>query len=395
MSLTDVCTPILDTATRPGANARSVLLFINGLGYGGAEVQVVQLATGLRKRGWDTTVVTMLPPRRFTDDLDRAGVDLECLNMRRGVADPRAILRFRRILRRKRPQIVHSHIAHANLLARLARLVCPMPVLITTAHSMIEGGRMLEIAYRLTDRLADLTTNVSQAAVDRYVRIGAAPSDRIQFVPNGVDLERFRPDESQRQSLRTELGVSDQFVWLAVGRPTAAKNYPNMIDAFARLSDLNALLLIVGRGEMEADLRQRADQPALRGRVRLLGARSDVAALMNSADGYVLSSDWEGMPLVLQEASCTRLPIVATDVGGNREVVVDGRTGLVVPAKDPAALAAAMRRVMAMTIEQRRELGSAARQRMAEVFDLERVLDRWEGLYHELASRRIPVLSGQ
>jgi glycosyltransferase involved in cell wall biosynthesis len=225
------------------------------------------------------------------------------------------------------------------------------------------------------------------------VRIGAAPAEHIQFVPNGVDLRRFRPDEDERDRIRQELAVNDRFVWLAVGRPSAAKNYPNMIDAFSRLSDLNTVLLIVGRGDMDDQLRQRASDPGLFGRVRPLGARPDVPALMNAADGYVLSSDWEGMPLVLQEASCTGLPIVATDVGGNREVVADGQTGLIVPPRNASALAAAMRRVMSMTPEQRRHMGFAARQRMAEVFDLEKVLDQWEDIYHELSSRRMPVAS--
>jgi len=393
MSLTNVCSPLFNEAVRFPAEPKAVLFLTNVLGYGGAEVQVRQLALGFKRRGWDTTIVTMLPPQAFVDALDQAGIHLECLHMRRGIPDVRALFRLRRILRQRAPQIVHSHIVHANLLARMARLICPMPVLITTAHNTVECGRILELAYRLTDRLTDLTTNVSQAAVDRYVRIGAAPVQRIQFVPNGVDLHRFRPDKDERHRLRRELAVADQFVWLAIGRLTEAKNYPNMIEAFAQVADANTVLLIVGHGELDEPIRQHALTRHLGGRVRFLGVREDIPSLMNAADGYVLSSDWEGMPLVLQEASCTHLPIVTTDVGGNREVVVNGRTGFVVPPQDAAALAAAMRRVMVMTPEQRQQMGLAAREYMAATFDLEHVLDQWEGIYRRLATQALPAMS--
>jgi glycosyltransferase involved in cell wall biosynthesis len=187
--------------------------------------------------------------------------------------------------------------------------------------------------------------------------------------------------------------VEDRFLWFAAGRLSEAKNYPNMIDAFAALGDTKATLLIAGRGPLEAELQNRIQigfQGArnLQDRVRLLGARRDMPELMNAADGYVMSSNWEGMPLVLQEASAAMLPIVATDVGGNPEVILDGRTGLLVPSKDSAALAGAIRRVMSMSPEERRQMGRAAREHVAATFDLERVLDQWEQIYHGLLARK-------
>jgi glycosyltransferase involved in cell wall biosynthesis len=393
MICADPSIEVSDEATGPETAARSILFLINILGYGGAEIQVLQLALGMKRRGWDVTFVTLLPPSNLTEQLHAAGIHFECLNMRQGIPNPLAILRLRRILRSRRPQIVHSHIVHANMLARVARLFSPMPVLITTAHSTFECGRFLELGYRYTDRLTDLTTNVSEAAVDRYVSIGAAPADRIRFVPNGVDLQRFENDPAQRQITRRELGVEDRFVWLAAGRLFAAKNYFNMLDAFARVTDPAAVLLVAGRGPLEAEIHQRAAGADLAGRVRFLGSRGDVPALMNAADAYVLSSDWEGMPLVLQEASCTRLPIVATDVGGNREVVVDGKTGLLVPSKNAQALAAAMRQMMAMPPAQRRAMGEAAREHVALKFDLERVLNQWEQIYRELLATKLSAVS--
>ena len=149
-------------------------------------------------------VVAMLPPQAFTEELKEAGIPLSTLNMRRGVADPRAVFRLVKVLREWRPDIVYSHIVHANLLARIARIFYRIPVLISTAHNIDEGGRWRGIAYWLTDSLVDLTTNVSQAAVKRYIRVGAAPKDKIIFVPNGIDISRFKPDRDTGRRLRNE-----------------------------------------------------------------------------------------------------------------------------------------------------------------------------------------------
>ncbi len=124
-----------------------ILFLITGLAYGGAETQLVNLATKLKCRGWDVRVVSMLPPQAFVEELKNADIPLVTLNMRRGVADPRAVFRLLKILREWKPDIVHSHMVHANLLARVVRIFCKMPVLISTAHSIDEGGRWREIAY--------------------------------------------------------------------------------------------------------------------------------------------------------------------------------------------------------------------------------------------------------
>jgi len=113
---------------------------------------------------------------------------------------------------------------------------------------------------------------------------------------------------------------------------------------------------------------------------------------MNATDAYVMSSIWEGMPLVLLEAQASGLPIVATDVGGNREVVIDGVTGFLVPPKDPEALAQAMLRLMELPKEKRQEMGEAARQHILANFSLDRVVDKWEALYRELLVKKGIVL---
>lgn len=367
---------------------KSIVFIVNCLAFGGAEIQVMRLAQGLHKRGWQVAVVSLLKSGTLKDSLLQTGISVHSLNMRPGLPNPTGIVRLRKILAKIKPQIVHSHIVHANLLARLTRLFTRMPVLICTAHNVREGGRSLELGYRYTDRLSDLTTNVSQAAVDRYVRIKAAPAGRIRFVPNGVDTAQYLAEPDERMRARARMNLNGQFIWLAVGRFQEQKDYPNMIHAFSRMDRSNhshdARLLIAGTGPLEQSTRDLATSLGVADRVDFIGARSDIANLMKMADAFVLSSAWEGMPLVLQEAAASSLPIVATRVGGNAEVAIDGRSAWLVPAKDTAALSAAMSRMMALSPGERKRMGEAGREFVVENFEIERVLDQWERIYAEI-----------
>ncbi len=377
---------------------KSITFVVNTLTHGGAEIQVSRLANGFQRRGWRVAVVSMLPPVALDTQLREAGIEVFCLNMTPGVPNPLAILKLSKFIRDRAPQVVHSHIVHANLLARVSRLFAKMPVLVCTAHSLKEGCWVHDLGYRYTDRLADLTTNVSQAAVDRYVRLGLAPAGRIRFMPNGVDLTRFQRNGSQRARLRQQLGLESRFVWLAVARMEPDKDHANLFRAFAAVAanhPADPLLLLVGQGELESELRQLVDNLKLSRCVRFMGVRDDVADLMNAADAQVLSSSMEGMPLVLQEASATGLPIVATDVGGNAEVVIHESSGLIVPPRDSPALADAMCSVMKMTAEQRDAMGRRGRDHVESNFNIDRVLDRWEGIYGELLKAGPAVASRQ
>lgn len=369
---------------------KRIVFVITTLGMGGAETQLVRLASGLKGRGWQVSVVSLIPMEYIARDLEQAQIPAVSLNMRPGSPDPRAVLALARYLREQKPQIVHTHMVHANLLGRVARLLVPVPVLISTAHNINEGSRWREIAYRLTDALCDLTTQVSEAGRERYVLVGATPKDKIRFVPNGINSAEFRPDTQARARVREELGWQQNFIWLAVGRFAEAKDYPNMLQAFARVQAQysEARLMIAGLGEQMEAIQRLAQTLGLGEAIRFLGLRKDISALMNAADGYVMSSAWEGLPMVLLEAASTGLPVVTTDVGGNREVVQEGQTGYLVPPSNAESLSAAMLRLMALPELQRQCMGEAARALVQQRYSLESVLTQWETIYAEQLRRK-------
>lgn len=371
---------------------RRVMLVTTSLMRGGAETQVFLLARSLRQRGHQVHVVTLRDPEAYVDALTELGIPLTSLGMARGTPDPRGLARLVATIRSWRPGIVHSHMLHANLLARLARAFTRIPVLVATAHNLAEERPWRDLAYRLTDRWCDLTTNVCAAGVEHYVRVGAAPASKIRQIPNGLDPAPFQPDDAVRTAVRSAQRAQDRFVWIAVGRLEPPKDYGTMLHAIAELRTERPEAFdvwIVGDGSLRDSLESLRRELGLQDqRVRLLLDRSDVADLMRAADAYVMSSSSEGLPMVLLEASAASLPIVATDVGGNAEVIRHGFNGWLVESRDPRALAERMAAMMALPEQERQAMGAAARGHLDATFELERIVDRWEALYEEFVGRR-------
>lgn len=369
---------------------------ITSLGLGGAQQQVASLALRFAERGWDVDVVSLLGAAAGATTVALPDtVPVTSLHMtRRRVPDVRAVVRLARHLRTRGADVVHAHMVHANLMARASRPWARMPVLICTAHSPFEGGRAFDLAYRATDRWCDLTTNVSPQAVARYLATGAVPSpDRIRYVPNGIDVAGYGPrlDPEERRALLAELDVApDRFVWLCAGRLAVEKDLGTLLQALRRTLEYEPRhhVLLAGDGDDRTALEATAAELGVADRVTFLGYRNDVVRLMRAADGYVLSSAWEGLPMVLLEAAACRLPAVTTRVGGTTEIVRDGETGVVVEPRDPAALARGLNELAERGAPERTAMGEAARRHVAEGFDLEHVTDLWEELFRTTLAAR-------
>ena len=367
-----------------------ILFLSSSMGMGGADSQLLAAAQEFLARGHEVQIVsltTLGPMGLRARDL---GIPTTSLEMPRGIPDPRGLLQLARLIRAWRPDVLHSHMVHANLMARAVRLVAPVPVLVSTIHNIYEGGWLLMGAYRLTNGLVDHMTIISEAAAERFVREGIVPQHLLRVVANGVDSALYRQPAGFRDRVRQDLGVGQAFAWLAVGRFEIAKDYPNMLRAFAlvRQRHPETVLLLAGRGALQDETEALARELHLDSAVRFLGVRDDVPALLDAADGYVMSSAWEGLPMVLLEASASGLPVVTTNVGGNAEAVLDGETGFLVAPRDHQKLASAMTRVMELPAGERERLGARGRDHVGARYGLARVVEQWEEVYREASARK-------
>jgi glycosyltransferase involved in cell wall biosynthesis len=355
---------------------------------GGAEQQAILLAKGLRRRGWRVSMVALSGSGGdAAAELEDAGVQFLSLQMRKGLADPRGWIRFQRWLWREQPDVLHAHLPHAAWLARWSRLAAPVPLVVDTLHSSSTGTLGRHFGYACSHLLTDHVTAVSEATAASHLAAGMVSESKLSVVWNGIDVDRWQPDARARCEAREELGVKDDFLWLAVGRLEAVKDYPSLLRAMTRTPE-QARLLVLGAGPQEGRLTELAEWLGLKQRVRFAGFEPNVVRWMRAADGFVLSSRYEGLPMVLLEAGACGVPVVATDVLGTREVVVDGETGWLAPAGDAQELAKTMMKLMHMPPDARHAMGERARRHVARNFSLDAVLDRWERLYAELLERK-------
>ncbi len=363
-----------------------IMLLSTGLRLGGAEQQVAALARHFVALGHAVAVVSLTPDCDV--DLPEAATVLR-LDMRKTPWSMASTLwQIRAFLRAWQPDILHAHMVHANLFARALTRITRTPPVICTAHSYREGGRLRMLAYRLTDRWASLTTHVSADGRQGMIDAGAAPPDRIVVVPNGIELDRFHPSPELRLATRQSLGATEASILiLNVGRLVPEKAQDLLLDAFSRLQSeerVEARLLIAGEGSEREALAATIERLGLDGSATLLGMRRDIAALLNAADLFVLSSEIEGMPLVIAEALACGCPVVSTDAPGVAGLL--GDAGQIVPRNNAAALAAAMRAAL------RAGLGSpseqaARRDRIALRFGIDAVARQWLSCYTRLARR--------
>ncbi len=304
-------------------------------------------------------------------------------------------------MRAYRPHIVHSRnwgAIEAVPAARLARV----PVVIHSEHGyeleMIDGlSRRQQIFRRLAYAMADAVFTVSQDLRDYHARQAGIPASRIRVIYNGVDTGKFAPRREMRLQARNQLGLPEgSFVVGAVGRLVPIKDHTTLLKAVEVLAHrgIEVRVLLVGAGpELGRLERYVANSAVLAQRVLFCGSSDSVADLLNAMDVFVLSSVSEGMSNTLLEAMASGLPAVATRAGGNPELIEEGCSGWLFRPGDDADLAGRLEQ-LASHAELRQELGRRARKRAMEHFSIERMIQEYQNLYRELATRRGVAVRG-
>lgn len=346
------------------------------LDIGGQERLLVRMAQALRERGHDVHVVTLTGGGALRGEL--SGIPIHDV-VRKSGFDPTLYFRLFRLFRQLRPDVVHTHnsapLTYAAPAARLARVRCT----VHTRHGFIpytkRSMQLAQVATRCVDHFVGVAEDTAKAAA----REERPRSERLTVIENGIPLGRFTPDPSARNAVRDEIGIPhDALVAGTVGRMVVEKDYPLLVRAMSPLLGDKRRLVFVGDGGQRPKI-EGAIAPEHRPFVHLLGARNDVARVLNAFDVFVLSSENEGLPLVIPEAMASGLPVVATAVGGVPDVVPND-TGILVPHGDDKALRAAIARLFDDAAERRR-MAEAARAYALGRFSQEVMLDRYLRLY--------------
>ena len=349
-----------------------ILYLITGLGGGGAEKVVADLADQMFQSGHQVKIAYLKGEVVVKPQNDR--IELVYLGLESLKQAKLAYSNYKNLLDRFEPDVVHAHMVHANIFARLSRIFFPIPKLICTAHSNNEGGKIRMLAYQYTNRLSDVNTNVSKKATDDFIGKRAFDRDAIT-VYNGIELSKFSIINHKKNDDFTK-------IILAVGRLNIQKDYPNLLQAVSLIHTENKLdfkLLIAGEGEERENINCLIQQLNLGNHVELLGRRHDIPELMAKADIFVLSSAFEGFGLVVAEAMACQTFVVATDCGGVKEVM--GGYGLLVPPKAPKELAQAICKALLMSTEEQRLNNQKALEYVQENFDLSKIVGKWIELY--------------
>ncbi len=360
-----------------------IALVITDLDVGGAERALVALASRLDRDRWRPSVVCLGPEGRLAEPLRAAGIEPVCLGVKPNRPD-RAVRALARALRLARPRLVQSFLFHANIATRLAAAPWAGRPWVLNGLRVAEqrpGKRWHLVLDRLSAGLSAGSVCVSQGVL-RFTRdVAGVDPERLTVIPNGIDPAAVDQVEPLP---RGSIGLPpDGFCALFVGRLDVQKGLPTLIDAAERVGAERPdwRLVLVGDGPERPWLEKRiAGNPALVEHVRWLGRRDDVPALLKTADALVLPSLFEGMPNVVLEAMAARRAVVATAVEGTEDLVVPGRTGWLVPPRDPEALARALLEAAADPARCRR-FGAAGYERVLAGFTLDQMSQAYQGLW--------------
>jgi sugar transferase (PEP-CTERM/EpsH1 system associated) len=374
---------------KPSAEKIRVAHVSASLHYGGKENGVVNLVNRLDPAIFENYIFTYVRGGALARRVDPVRCRVIELGDKLG-GDYRLYFKLAREFRRYRIHIAHTHswatVMEGIVGARLARV----PIIIHGEHGTMKTATKLHILLqRWLWRAADQMLSVSNVLRENLHRQFDFPREKIRVVANGVDLSRFA---LARHGLdyKTRLGLpANALVFGVVGRVVPVKAYPILLQAAKLVFNEipNAHLVLVGDGPLLEELVQLAEVYQIAKRVHFLGARKDVPEILRGLDVFVLASESEGMSNTILEAMASARPVIATAVGGNPELVVDGETGLLVPPNDPPAMAAAIMKLL-RDPEWGRHMGRLGRRRIEEKFSLEVMVRNYENVYLEAFRRR-------
>lgn len=357
---------------------------ISDLDVGGAESMLVKTLRNFKSDRYEHFVISLHPQKNsLRGKIEKEGFKVYLLNI--GIKNfILPLIKLISILKRERPQIVHSYLFHADIFGRIFARLTRVPVVISSLRNENIGGRLYEILLGVTDFCVDKVTAVSRNVADVHIAKGTTKKNKISVIYNGLELEDSSQKEASR--IRRNLDIRDDlFLLLTIASLEPKKGHIFLFEALSMLKKEGCRfkLLVVGHGREKERLERKIANLGLENEVVLMGKRDDIQEILVASDAFVLPSIWEGLPNALLEAMAAGLPVIATRVGGIPEVITDSETGLLVETKDSNALAKAIERIAKEDGFSRR-LAQNARDCVRRNFDIKKTVEQTEELYEEL-----------
>lgn len=367
--------------------------------FGGLETLIVELINRMPVDSYRHVIICLTRYTEFVEKITRPDIEIYALDKPPGLA-PETHVKLWKLLRQLRPSVVHTYNL-ATLEYGATALLAGVPIRIHAEHGRDAGdptgsNRKHNLLRRLMVPVVNTYIPVSgdlQSWLRNTVKI---PDAKNLLIDNGVDTERFHPAQGPRPRLPGMPDFDGCFVIGTVGRMQAVKDHGNLVDAFIALRERTPAardklrLVIAGHGPLHQAISDKVDAAGLRDVVWLPGARSDIPELLRSFDVFALSSIAEGTPVALLEAMASGVPIVSTRVGGVPELVLENETGLLAPARDHAALAAALDTYLTQP-ELRRQHGCASRKRVETHYSITSMVKAYSALYDKLCQDKLNV----
>lgn len=371
-----------------------VMHIITTLSPAGAETMLCRLANGMDRSQFDNEIISLTDTMDLAEKMREMGTPVRTLGMKKGWPNPFLVMQLAKWIRQSKADVIHTWMYHANLVGAFAARLARVPVVWGIHHNQldprVDKRRTIfvnQACATLSRKLPARIVFCSEASRQFHTKLGYTP-EKLEVIPNGFDLDEVKPDPDAHLSLRKELNVRDDAILVGIAaRFHPHKDHRNFIRAAARLHQSEPEVHFVMCGPditwQNEQLAGWIDKAGLRHRCHLLGTREDMPRLFAGMDIATTASLSEAFPVVVGEAMACGTPCVVTDVGDSAMMV--DRTGLVVKPGNPEALAEAIHKLIEAGPEARRRLGLAARWRVRQHFSLQKIVDRYQSIYQEVA----------
>lgn len=364
-------------------NLIKVMYLNHCMAMGGIETMIVGFVNSLPREKFSPSIAVFEGGGILEEMIKQKLTPVHHLNKKDGI-DFKMVFRLRKLIKTEKVNVIHSNNFASWLYGVMATLFINGVKVVHTEHSTVRGHKKRR--YVLEKVLAKFTHQVvavSEKVKSNLVDLCSIPPDKVEVIQNGINVDKFRREESARQQIRNEIGVScNTVVFGTVGRLVPVKDHKTLIEAYSILVQKvpDSCLLIVGGGPLHQQNEKLVSDLGLSENVMLMGERYDIPAVLSAMDVYVVSSLNEGMSISVLEAMSTSLPIIATNVGGNPEIVHDGKNGLLVASGKPQQLANKMIQY-ASDIELLAAHGLNSRQFVEETYSDLAMISRYQELY--------------